>query len=67
MQSRINKEMPKHRQGKKKNPLANLINLTCPARSFNLLENWLNITQRCKSIHSEWKIYFNLKMFRLQQ
>ena len=30
--------MPKHRQGKKKKkPLANLINLTCPARSFQLI------------------------------
>ena len=62
--------MPKHRQGKKKKPLANLINLTCPARSFQLIGKfaWLNIdTEMCKSIHSEWKIYFNLKMFRLQQ
>ena len=31
--------MPEHRQGekKKKKPLANLINLTCPARSFQLI------------------------------
>lgn len=55
---------------KKRKPLANLINFTCPARSFQLIGKfaWLNIdTEMCKSIHSEWKIYFNLKMFRLQQ
>lgn len=53
-----------------KKPLASLINVTCPARSFQLTEKftWLNIdTEMCKSIQSEWKIYFNLKMFRWQQ